>query len=95
MSPQQQYTLLSPPRRRTQPLQHICISEDKKSYLEVNGPLASEEALSPSTSQEAMLKKSIAVQYEGTSDNCDGNHIMLYLEAQRILAKCCQDLKRY
>jgi hypothetical protein len=84
MSLQQQYTWPFPPRRRTQPLQYICISENKKSYLEVDGPLAIEEGLSPSTSQEAMLKKSIAVQNDGTSDGCDDHSMLLYLEEQRI-----------
>jgi hypothetical protein len=50
----------------------------------MDGPLAVEEALSPSTLQEAMLKKSIAVQYDGTSDGCDDHRTLLYLEAQRI-----------
>jgi hypothetical protein len=62
----------------------MYISESRKSYLEVDGPLAIGEGLSPSTSQEAMLKKSIAVQYDRTSDGCDDHRMLLYLEAQRI-----------
>ena len=82
MSLQQQYTWPFPPRRRTQPLRYICISENK-SYQEVGGPLESEKALSPSTSQEAIVKKSIAVHYDGALDGCDDHRMLLYLEAQR------------
>ncbi len=47
-----------------------------------DGPLAIEETLSPSTSQEAMLKKSMAVPYDGTSDGCNDYRMLMYLEAQ-------------
>jgi hypothetical protein len=72
------------PSSETHSVPTMHMHQYKRSYLEVDGPLAIEEALSPSTSQEAILKKSIAIQYDGTSDGCDDYRILLYLEAQRI-----------
>lgn len=72
-----------PSETHSAPTIHIH-QREQEAYLEVGGPFAIEEALSPSTSQEAMLKKSIAVQYDGMSDSCDDHRTLLYLEAQRI-----------